>query len=256
MLRGGRPDYRTHPGQVAFPPGEPIGETIHDPGEMLVNRAFRGREVLDIGGARVAGPDQGEDSGAGGLSCLDHRFQGIDAKQRIGGEGIGPQTGNRTERRLCAADHGLPVGLGRNGNIAAFAVGDHEETGVPSRRAYFFEGFPARPAQPFEAGQLRLHRDTEGPCKFDDPAAVGRDSGTCGFRRRSFCPVGDRITESGRIRIQAEADLAATLFYERRSLINEEAQPLTCFFRADPAEKRGTLPPAMVMRSPVRGLTP
>ena len=59
-----------------------------------------------------------------------------------------------------------------------------------------------------------------------------------------------------RIRIQAEADLAAAFADERRSPIDEEAQPLTCFLRADPAEKRGTLPPAMVMRSPVRGLTP
>lgn len=60
----------------------------------------------------------------------------------------------------------------------------------------------------------------------------------------------------GRIRIQAEADLTAALDYERRSPIDEEAQPLTFFLRADPAEKRGTLPPAMVMRSPVRGFTP
>ena len=76
------------------------------------------------------------------------------------------------------------------------------------------------------------------------------------FGGRPAGPIGDQVTEPGRIRIQAEADLAATLFYKRRSPINEEAQPLTCFFSAEPAEKRGTLPPAMVMRSPVRGLTP
>ncbi len=34
------------------------------------------------------------------------------------------------------------------------------------------------------------------------------------------------------------------------------AQPLTLAFSADPAEKRGTLPPGIVIRSPVRGLTP
>ena len=82
------------------------------------------------------------------------------------------------------------------------------------------------------------------------------DGRTGGFGRGSICPVGDRVTEPSRIGIQTEADLAAALFNERRSLINEEAQPLTCFFRADPAEKRGTLPPWMVIRSPVRGLTP
>jgi hypothetical protein len=85
---------------------------------------------------------------------------------------------------------------------------------------------------------------------------MGRDGRSCGFGRGPLVPIGDRVTEPGRIGIQAEADLAAALFDERRSPINEDAQPLTCFFRADPAEKRGTLPPAMVIRSPVRGLTP
>lgn len=84
---------------------------------------------------------------------------------------------------------------------------------------------------------------------------MGRD-GFPGALRRGAFGDGERVAETGWIRIQPEADLAATLFDERRSLIDEEAQPLTCFFRAEPAEKRGTLPPAMVMRSPVRGLTP
>jgi hypothetical protein len=48
------------------------------------------------------------------------------------------------------------------------------------------------------------------------------------------------------------------LFDERRQPICERslAQPLTLVFSAEPAEKRGTLPPGIVIRSPVRGLTP
>ena len=56
--------------------------------------------------------------------------------------------------------------------------------------------------------------------------------------------------------VAAEADLTAALLDERRSPIDEVTQPLTAFFRAEPAENRGTLLAAMVIRSPVRGFTP
>ena len=64
--------------------------------------------------------------------------------------------------------------------------------------------------------------------------------------------------ELRRIRVEAEADLAAALLDERRQPIRKWllAQPLTLDFSAEPAEKRGTLPPGIVIRSPVRGLTP
>ena len=64
--------------------------------------------------------------------------------------------------------------------------------------------------------------------------------------------------ELRRIRVEAEADLAAALFDERREPVREglRAQPLTLAFSAEPAEKRGTLPPGIVIRSPVRGFTP
>jgi hypothetical protein len=89
------------------------------------------------------------------------------------------------------------------------------------------------------------------------------------------------VTERRRIGIEPEAYLAPTLFDERRqpvgkwslgqggSLLSERPrlyepppsappppEPFTFFFRPEPAEKRGTLPPGMKMRSPVRGLTP
>jgi hypothetical protein len=83
-----------------------------------------------------------------------------------------------------------------------------------------------------------------------------RATGSLVRREPGFNPCGYTIEEFGRIGIEAEADLTAALNDERRSPIDKETQPLTFFFRAEPAEKRGTLPPAMVMRSPVRGFTP
>src|ERR1700742_2859129 len=60
--------------------------------------------------------------------------------------------------------------------------------------------------------------------------------------------------------------MAAALLNEGRQPIRELDQyrlrpsrpqpPLTLLFSAEPAEKRGTLPPGIVIRSPVRGLTP
>ncbi len=65
--------------------------------------------------------------------------------------------------------------------------------------------------------------------------------------------------DRGGVGVEAEADLAAALGNERRKPISESCgnqPPLTLVFRADPAENRGTLPPGIVIRSPVRGLTP
>jgi hypothetical protein len=85
---------------------------------------------------------------------------------------------------------------------------------------------------------------------------------------RLGCVLGSRGAASGyvrpnprklrRIGVEAETDLAAALFDERRKPVREgfRAQPLTLVFSAEPAEKRGTLPPGIVIRSPVRGLTP
>ena len=71
--------------------------------------------------------------------------------------------------------------------------------------------------------------------------------------------------EPGRIRVETEADLAAALVYERGEPVGEgraggdqgrSQPPLTRCLRPAPAENFGTLPPAIVIRSPVRGLTP
>jgi len=53
------------------------------------------------------------------------------------------------------------------------------------------------------------------------------------------------VGELRRVGVETEADLAAALFDERREPIRERSstQPFTLAFKAEPAEKRGTLPP-------------
>ncbi len=58
-------------------------------------------------------------------------------------------------------------------------------------------------------------------------------------------PTGLNGSELRRVRVEAKADLAAALLDERREPIRKKArtQPLTLALSAEPAEKRGTLPP-------------
>ena len=136
-----------------------------------------------------------------------------------------------------------------------------QQARLASRGANLFQRRPAGRAQALEAGELRLDRDAGRAGLLDQPAAVVGDRG--GRRLGGRClgaasgPVPGQL---GRVGVEAEADLTAALFDERREPIREMAQlvaqPLTLVFSAEPAEKRGTLPPGMVILSPVRGLTP
>ena len=46
-------------------PEQPPGEPVDQRGEALVQRPLGRRQVLDVGGAGIAGADQGEDPGPG-----------------------------------------------------------------------------------------------------------------------------------------------------------------------------------------------
>ena len=102
-----------------------------------------------------------------------------------------------------------------------------------------------------------------GPGPLDQRAAVRRRPrrpASSAAGRPGSAGVGPVPGQLRRVGVEAEADLAAALLDERREPIREQASanqpPLTLVFRAEPAEKRGTLPPGIVIRSPVRGLTP
>jgi hypothetical protein len=81
----------------------------------------------------------------------------------------------------------------------------------------------------------------------------GRDGGRRTLARRTG-------RKRGGIGIEAEADLAAALRDRGREPVGEglgQAQPpLTVDLSPAPAENFGTLPPGIVIRSPVRGFTP
>jgi hypothetical protein len=64
--------------------------------------------------------------------------------------------------------------------------------------------------------------------------------------------------ERGGVRVETQADLASARLDQAREPVGEGGAqpPLTFCFRPAPAENFGTLPPGIVIRSPVRGLTP
>ena len=69
--------------------------------------------VLEVGGARVRGPDQREDAGAGLGGRVDERLERVAAQQRVGGEGVGAEAGDRAPGRLGPPDQRLRVGGAR-----------------------------------------------------------------------------------------------------------------------------------------------
>ena len=97
VLGLGGADHRAHPAQPARA-GEARGELVDQAGQPLVQRRLGRRQVLQVGGAGVAGANQGEDAGAGARGGLDQRLERVAAEQRVGGEGIGAEARRRPPR--------------------------------------------------------------------------------------------------------------------------------------------------------------
>src|SRR5215208_2368788 len=232
----------------------------HQGGQLLVHGSIPKRGVLETGRSRVRGPDQEEDPSAGLLCCAHQDLDLVLAEQRVRGEGVGSEPADGAPRRLRLADHCLPVGLCGHRDIAALAVGDDEQSSLLRGDADLLQRPPAGRAEALEAGELWLHRHAGGTRQLEQPAAV-----TCDRRGRAITDIGEVRVRGGlvrkrrRIRVKAQAYLTATLVDERREPVCEglgRYPPLTFFFSPEPAEKRGTLPPGMKIRSPVRGFTP
>ena len=126
-----------------------------------MQRPLRRRQVENVRGAGVRGPHEDEDAGAGPAAAS---ISGSSASRPSSGlivkaSAPRPATGPR-RRRL--ADQRLAVGRGGDRNVAALAVGDHEQPGVARRRDRALR-LPARGAEALEAGELELDRDARRP---------------------------------------------------------------------------------------------
>lgn len=175
MFGLGGAHHGTHAAERSTGGGQAPAEAVDDRRQLLVNGSLGSLEVLDVSGSRIACPDQREDSCPGRFGGSNHRFERIDAEQGIGREGVGAQAGNFAERRIGAAHHRLSVGLRRHRYVTALAVGDHEQSGGRGGLADLLEGAPAGPAQPLEAGELRLDAHTGGSGGADQFDAVCGD---------------------------------------------------------------------------------
>ena len=130
-------------------------------------------EVLDVGGAGVRGAHEDEQPGAGGAGGLEQRLERVDAEVRVGGERVGAEARDLAERRRRRADERLAVGGRRDGDVAALAVGEHEQAGgagvLDDRLASAAQPGAPRRSKHASCG-LTAH--ARGPGRVDQRAAV------------------------------------------------------------------------------------
>jgi hypothetical protein len=221
----GGSDNRSHPAQRPLP-RQPVGELVDEAGKTLVQRQLRRRQVLQVGGTRIAGADEGEHPSPGLRRGGGQRLEGVAAEQGVGGESVGTEALHGPPGGRRFADQSLGVGGGGDRDVAALAVGDDQQAGVAGRCADLFQGAPTGRAETLEAGELRLDRDASWAGPVDQGAAMvgdrgGRQLGGWRFRVAGLRPLPGQL---GRVGVEAEADLAAALFDERRQPINKGTQ--------------------------------
>ena len=183
--------------------------------------------VLQLGGAGIGRANEHEAAGPVVRRRRDERLERVAAEERVGGEGVGPQARRGAERAGGLTHERLGVRARGHGNVAPFAVGQHEQPVVPRDGDHLLERLPTRGAEALEAGQLRLDRHA-GRARGDDrrPAVLGhRLGGQDPSEVRLGGPPSQALDRSrpqgGGIGIESEHDTTAALVDERRKPVGE-----------------------------------
>ncbi len=194
----GGADDSAHPGEGAGT-AQPLREPIDDRRQALVQRLLRRGKVLQIGGAGVAGPHQGEDPRAGPRGRFHEGLQRVASEQRVGGEGVGAESRHRPPGRRRLTDERLGVGGGRAGTSPRLPSATTSRPA--SRAAEQTPSSAAQPAAPRRSKQAScgFTATQEPPASLDQLAAVVLDRGA-GLRRRGLparAPAASRRAGSG-----------------------------------------------------------
>ena len=152
-------------------------QVLHASGDMLVRGLPVADEFLEVLAAGVRGLHEHEDPGAPALGRLHEGLDGVEAEVGVYGEGVGgPWSGEPT----------VGVGFGGRADVAAFAIGEHEQVFRPRVGDHVGQRDHAVGAEGLEAGELRLDDRHQRRDHVDHVAAeAGEDPGE-GLR------VGDR----------------------------------------------------------------
>ena len=136
-------------------------------GDLLPDRpAVREREILDLA-AGVRGLDDAEDPGAVAPGGGEVRLDRLAPEPGIDGERVG--------ERLVAFEVRGRVGARGRADVAALAVGDHEQPGAARVEADVGERLHPVLAERLEERELRLDGDRVRRDRVDDPAAEAGD---------------------------------------------------------------------------------
>ena len=154
-------------------------------------------------------------------AACDQRLERIAAEQRVDGRGVGAEPGDLAPRRRRRAEQRLRVGGGADRDVAALAVGDHQQPGARAAAETCCERRPAGRAEALEAGELRLDRDAGVAGGADQRDAVLGDRRGRGLGRLSGPSPDRRGSSPAGIRVEAEADLTAALLDERGEPVGE-----------------------------------